>query len=104
MTFPLIAAVLPQKSIGILELILTTTGLFGMFIQCGLNNSVQRFYWDDKINPKEKPILVSSAFSIQFFIGVLVLIISLCTLLLLSNFIQFNKFYFLGYHWVQQLF
>ena len=65
-----------------------------MFIQCGLNNSVQRFYWDDKINPKEKPILVSSAFSIQFFIGVLVLIISSCTLLLLSNFYSIQQILF----------
>ena len=65
-----------------------------MFIQCGLNNSVQRFYWDDKINPKEKPILVSSAFSIQFFIGVLVLIISSCSLLLLSNFYSIQQLLF----------
>ena len=65
-----------------------------MFIQCGLNNSVQRFYWDNKINPKEKPILVSSAFSIQFFIGVLVLIISSCTLLLISNFYSIQQILF----------
>ena len=81
-TFPLIASVLPQKSIGILELVLTTTGLLGMLIQCGLSNSVHRFYWDEKLKPIDRPTLVSSAFSIQLSLGILFLIIGLFSILI----------------------
>ena len=81
-TFPLIASVLPQKSIGILELVLTTTGLLGMLIQCGLSNSVHRFYWDEKLKPIDRPTLVSSAFSIQLSLGILFLIIGLFSVLI----------------------
>ena len=81
-TFPLIASVLPQKSIGILELVLTTTGLLGMLIQCGLSNSVHRFYWDEKLKPIDRPTLVSSAFSIQLSLGILFLIIGLLSILI----------------------
>ena len=45
-TFPIIAAVLSPKIFGTLELILTSTALLGLIMNCGLNNSVQRFYWD----------------------------------------------------------
>ena len=89
-TFPLIAAVLPQKSIGILELILTTTGLMGMLIQCGMSNSVHRFYWDEKLNPEDQPTLVSSAFSIQLILGILVLIVGFGTLLMFPSFFLFS--------------
>lgn len=81
-TFPLIASVLPQKSIGILELVLTTTGLLGMLIQCGLSNSVHRFYWDEKLKPIDRPTLVSSAFSIQLSLGILFLTVGLLSILI----------------------
>ena len=89
LTFPLIASVMPQKSIGILELVLTTTGLLGMLIQCGLSNSVHRFYWDEKLKPIDRPTLVSSAFSIQLLLGIFFLIIASLSILIFQNFLYF---------------
>ena len=37
-----------------LEIVLTSITLIGLFVGHGMNNSVQRFYWDDKINSVEK--------------------------------------------------
>ena len=42
-TFPLIAAVLLPKAFGAMELIVTATTMLGLFMSCGLNNSVQRY-------------------------------------------------------------
>jgi O-antigen/teichoic acid export membrane protein len=45
-TFPFIAKALSPESFGFLELILTSTALLGVVSNFGLNNAVQRFYWD----------------------------------------------------------
>lgn len=68
---------------------LTTTGLLGMFIQCGLNNSVQRFYWDETTSTSDRPSLVSSAFLIQLVIGLVVLISSFLILFIISKYVSF---------------
>lgn len=62
----------------------------GMLIQCGMSNSVHRFYWDEKLNPEDQPTLVSSAFSIQLIIGILVLIVGFGTLLIFPSFFLFS--------------
>ncbi len=59
-TFPLIAAALSPRAFGALELTLTATALLGMAANCGLNNSVQRFYWDAQTESLQQPVLVSS--------------------------------------------
>lgn len=59
-TFPLIAAALTPKAFGALELLLTVTALLGMVANCGLNNSLQRFYWDAQTDVHIRPVLVSS--------------------------------------------
>ncbi|AGH97795.1 flippase [Micavibrio aeruginosavorus] len=68
-TFPLIAAVLSPASFGTLELIVTIVGLFGLFINCGLNNATQRFYWDADTSLSERPVIVSTAFFILLFLA-----------------------------------
>jgi O-antigen/teichoic acid export membrane protein len=68
-TFPLVASVLSREIYGFLELCLTTAALLGMIIHCGVNNAVQRFYWDEDTTEKERPSLVSSSFCIQLIIG-----------------------------------
>lgn len=60
LSFPLIAAALSPLAFGALELMLTATALLGMMANCGLNNSLQRFYWDAQTAPAERPVLVSS--------------------------------------------
>jgi O-antigen/teichoic acid export membrane protein len=73
-TFPLVASVLSREVYGFLELCLTTAALLGMIIHCGVNNAVQRFYWDGGTTAEERPTLVSSSFCIQFLIGCFVLL------------------------------
>ena len=73
-TFPLVASALSREIYGFLELCLTTASLFGMIIHCGVNNAVQRFYWDKGTIEKERPCLVSSSFCIQLIIGCIVLL------------------------------
>jgi|TARA_B110000908_G_C10260347_1_gene458751 O-antigen/teichoic acid export membrane protein len=60
LTFPLIAAVLLPSDFGSLELVLTVTTLLGMVVNSGLNNALQRFYWDPSTLSEERPSLVSS--------------------------------------------
>jgi O-antigen/teichoic acid export membrane protein len=60
LAFPLIAAALSPLAFGALELMLTATALLGVIANCGLNNAVQRFYWDAQTQPTERPALVSS--------------------------------------------
>lgn len=59
-TFPLIAAALSPRAFGALELMLTATALLGMMANCGLNNALQRFYWDTQTEQAQRPVLVSS--------------------------------------------
>lgn len=59
-TFPLIAAALSPRAFGVLELIGTTTVLLGLAVNCGLNNAVQRFYWDIETATSERPAIVTS--------------------------------------------
>lgn len=68
-TFPIIAAVLSPKAFGALELLGTSTALLGLFVSCGLNNAVQRFYWDKDTLLEARPVIVSSGFAILLFFG-----------------------------------
>jgi O-antigen/teichoic acid export membrane protein len=72
-SFPLIAAALNPLAFGALELIITTTGLLGIMMECGLNNSVQRFYWDKDTAAEHRPVLVSSGLATLMVFGVLAL-------------------------------
>ena len=63
--FPLIAAVLSPAGFGILELIMTVIGLFGLIIGCGLNNAIHRFYWDEDYDQQAKSLLITTGFFLQ---------------------------------------
>jgi O-antigen/teichoic acid export membrane protein len=63
LTFPLIAAALSPQAFGAFELIVTTTALLGMIANCGLNNALQRFYWDEETPEPLRPMLVSTGFA-----------------------------------------
>ncbi len=68
-TFPIIAAALSPLAYGAMELIGTTTALLGMFMNCGLNNSVQRYYWDKDTVETQRPVIVSSGLAAQMVFG-----------------------------------
>jgi O-antigen/teichoic acid export membrane protein len=81
-TFPLIAAALTPRAFGALELLLTATALLGMLANCGLNNSLQRFYWDAQTELHTRPILVSSGLAtLVFFTLVAAFIVGIAMLL-----------------------
>jgi O-antigen/teichoic acid export membrane protein len=74
-TFPLIAAALSPRAFGALELIGTTTALLGLAMNCGLNNSVQRYYWDKDTAEKQRPVIVSSGLAAQILFGIITTIV-----------------------------
>ena len=78
--FPIIAAALSPKAFGALELIFSVTALLALLINCGLNNAVQRFYWDKDTVPKLQPVIVTSGFYAQASFGLIAVIIGLVTI------------------------
>lgn len=78
--FPIIAAELSPKAFGLLELIFTLTALLGLVMNCGLNNAVQRFYWDKDTLPKLQPVIVTSGIYAQATFGLIAVIIGLATI------------------------
>ncbi len=59
-TFPIIASHLVPSDFGALELVITATTLLGIVLNSGLNNAVQRFYWDPETEPEQRPAIVSA--------------------------------------------
>lgn len=70
-TFPMIAAALSPRAIGALELIFTVTGLLGLVMNCGLNNAVQRFYWDSDTTTAMQSSVVTSGLAAQLLFGLI---------------------------------
>ncbi|ABW30715.1 flippase [Acaryochloris marina] len=70
-TFPIIAAAFTPTSFGTLELVRTTTALLALVMNFGLNNSVQRFYWDSDTTENQRPIIVSTGLATQILFGLL---------------------------------
>jgi len=49
---------------------MTIVSLGAVLVRCGLNNAVQRFYWDQATEVGERPLLVSTGFFITLALGV----------------------------------
>ncbi len=76
-TFPIVASILSPKDYGALELLLTVTGLLGLVMNAGMNNSVQRYYWESDSNTENIKIsVVTSGFVILSVLGVGVILLS----------------------------
>lgn len=69
-TFPLLAAALSTAGFGLLELAMTVVSLGGILVRCGLNNAVQRFYWDQAVISAERSLLVSTGFFATLLFGI----------------------------------
>lgn len=93
-SFPIIAAIISTEDFGLLELIGTLTTFLGLFVNCGLNNSVQRFYWDNTYPTDSKTIIVSTAFFSQVLFGVIIFIVGIFIIPLLLNTIDSTKINF----------
>ncbi len=79
-TFPIIAAALSPFAYGALELIATTTALLGLVMNCGLNNAVQRYYWDKDTLESQRPVIVSSGLAALMAFGVTAILVTLFAL------------------------
>lgn len=78
-TFPLIATALSSAGFGLLELAMTIVALGGVLVRCGLNNAVQRFYWDSTTTSMQRPVLVSTGLWLMFVLGVAISLLGLIT-------------------------
>ena len=99
-SYPLIASLLSAKNFGFVELLLTIVTLLGFVINCGLNNSLFRFYWDNKKNKQLKSQLISSGFYAQVFFGLAIIFIYS---LFLYFFIKYNFNQNLPLTWITYL-
>jgi len=73
-TFPILAATLSIQAFGALELIGTVIALTGFFSRCGLNNAVQRFYWDEDSLKQQKDIISTGLITLLVFSCMMALI------------------------------
>ena len=64
-TFPVIAAALSTAAFGTLDLAITVAMLGGVFVRCGLNSAVMRFYWDVETLLTERPRIVLAIWNIM---------------------------------------
>lgn len=76
-TFPFIARALSPEAFGYLELILTGTALVGVVGNFGLNNAVQRFYWDGVVPVTERKVIVTTGLLLQLVIFTVLLFIAI---------------------------
>ena len=82
LSFPILAAYLSINSFGELELIFTVTTFLGLIINCGIDNSIQRYYWDKNISSNiQKKISSSGFFSLISFS---IIIFFICSLLIIG--------------------
>ena len=86
--FPIIAAALSPLAYGAMELIMTTTALLGLAMNCGLNNSVQRYYWDKDTEESERPTVVSSGLVTLVIFGILAVIFGCAMVPLLLPYVR----------------
>ena len=63
--FPIVASVLDPSAFGALELIFTSIALSGVIVNCGLNNALQRYYWDKDVPVSVQPTLVTTGLLTQ---------------------------------------
>jgi O-antigen/teichoic acid export membrane protein len=69
-TFPIVASALSVEGFGILDLGMTVVAMGGAIARCGMNNAVQRFYWDPLTNKAQRPHLVTTGLIITTSLGV----------------------------------
>ena len=75
--FPIYANLFSVEQFGVLALVSVSAALIGTVLQLGINNAIQRYYWDPDMLKERRPALVSTG------LAVLLLWSSLVTTLLL---------------------
>ena len=77
-TFPLYTHVFAVDEYGILSLVTTLAALVALFLNIGIDNAVQRFYWDPSLAPERRPILVTTGFVVLMGSSLLITGVCLC--------------------------
>lgn len=80
-TFPLFARVLSVKDYGVLSLVETISGFASMFINLGINSSIQRYFFDPEIGNERRRTLLSTGLWGMLALAVII-VVSCCMFLL----------------------
>lgn len=86
--FPVYAHLFSPSEYGVMELVGTAVSLLAMIAGCGLNNSVQRFYWDPASTPQVQRSLVTTGLTLQVLFGVACCIASSLLVWLFSDYLE----------------
>lgn len=70
--FPVYANIFSVEEFGVMELALVSAGLVGIISNFGINNAVQRFYWDQEAGRKEQADIVSTGIYLLLICSTLV--------------------------------
>jgi O-antigen/teichoic acid export membrane protein len=75
--FPIYARIFTVEEFGIMTLLGTVAGIAAIFSELGLNNAVQRYYWDPQTSEGDRPVLVSTGLWILIFASVAITVVLL---------------------------
>jgi O-antigen/teichoic acid export membrane protein len=75
-TFPIIAGELSVDGFGVLELAMTLVTMGGVIARCGMNNAVQRFYWDPLTPEDQRPDVVTAGLVITVALGIVLALLA----------------------------
>jgi O-antigen/teichoic acid export membrane protein len=78
--FPIYAHIFSVADFGLMALLGVLAGLVGMLVNVGVNNSVQRFYWDPETQESQRAVLVSTGLRQLVGVGVGALLALVATL------------------------
>ncbi|WDZ96600.1 oligosaccharide flippase family protein [Herbaspirillum sp. WKF16] len=70
--FPIYTHLFTVAEFGTIALLAASSSLVGVFINIGVNNAVQRFYWDPATPEEDRPLLVTTGFVQLVITGVAV--------------------------------
>jgi O-antigen/teichoic acid export membrane protein len=87
-TFPVFAHLLSVNDYGVLSLAAVIAGFVSLFINLGLNNAVQRFYFDNSLEEKQRPALVSTGY---FLIAIWSIILTAVCILIAYYFRDYTQ-------------
>src|SRR5580765_5987664 len=75
--FPIYAHVFSVRDFGIIELVTVSSGLLGMLCGLGLNNAVQRFYWEPGTSRERQCTIVTMGLLLQGGVSMVLVILTL---------------------------
>src|SRR5687768_1740247 len=86
--FPVYAHVFSVEQFGVLNLVTTLAGLIAIVLNLGLNNAVQRYYWDPQTPEEKRPALVTTGLATLIGWATLVTVVVLAILYPISSGIE----------------